>query len=97
MNQPPQGLENLFSIFLMHFSENFELSDLELEMKFARKFFDGLKFCYDMPKGMQIQCIQVVRESYEDCLSLQSYTEGALQFTFTMLKMEQEQELRYIE
>lgn len=70
MLKPPKILEKLFSKFLKHFDTNFEILDLELERKFALRFFEGLKFCYETPKGMQIQCSHVIKESYEDCLSL---------------------------
>lgn len=55
MENLPKKLTDLFKLFLRHIDPNFELSLLELEQKFARRFFEGLKFCYEMPKGMQIQ------------------------------------------
>ena len=97
MENPPAELQSLFSIFLKYFDANFSLADLELEMGFVRWFFEGLKFSFEMPKGMQINSTQVIKQSYEDVLSLQTYTEGALEVLLGIMKKDKEDECNYFE
>jgi hypothetical protein len=69
MNNIPAELTAIFKKYLAHLDQRIDLDAMNEEQKFVKRFFT-LQFSYEMPRGMQLQGDHVVRESFEDCLSL---------------------------